>query len=106
MQPNLFLSVVLAVAAGFALGALAYFLVRLLSRVTRHPALGRLVPSLLALALCVALFPLARPFRALLERLAYQHDLNKLVILGLMAAALGIGFRISILILRGDRRPG
>jgi RsiW-degrading membrane proteinase PrsW (M82 family) len=103
LQPNLFFSVLLALALGFALGALTLFLTALISRTTRKPAVLRWVPTLMALAICVALFRLTGSLRTFLERLAYRHDLDKLVILGLLAAALAMGLRLSVLILRGDR---
>jgi RsiW-degrading membrane proteinase PrsW (M82 family) len=103
LQPNLFFSVLLALGLGFALGALTLFLIALISRTTRKPAVLRWVPTLVALGICVALFRLTSSFRTFLERLAYQHDLDKLVVLGLLAAALAMGLRLSVLILRGDR---
>jgi hypothetical protein len=100
VHPNLFVSVVLAVLAGSALGALAFLLLRLISGSPRKSRLLRVIPTVLVLALCLLLARFMGSFRDFLSRLQYEHDLNRLVILGLLAAALAVGFRLSIQILR------
>ena len=105
MHLNLFLSVLLALFAGFILGTIAFFLISTVSRFSQKPWLRRIVPSLLALAFCLAAFRFTDSLRGFVERLAYQHDLNKLVVLGLLAASLAMGFRLSFLIFGGARRP-
>lgn len=103
MQPNLFFSVLLALALGFAFGALMLLLVFLIGKVTRKPWVLRMLPALFAGAGWVLVLRFMGPLQDLLARLAYRHDLHKLVILGLLAAALAVGLRLSVLTLRGDR---
>ena len=98
MHLNLFTSVLIALLAGFVTGAFAFFLIYLVSRLTQKPWVRRITPSLLAIAFCLSILRFMDALRVFLERLAYQHDLNKLVVLGLLAAALAVGFRLSFLI--------
>jgi hypothetical protein len=105
MQPNLFISVLITLVAGFAAGTLAFLLMRLVSKATKRPALRRIFPTLLALVFFVAAFRFSGDLRRFLDRLYFEQGLNKLLVLGLLAAALAVGFRLSFLIFAGNRRP-
>ena len=104
MHPNLFFSVLIALVLGFTAATLALFLVRLVSKATQHPLVRRIFPTLLALTFFVTAFRFAENLRRFLDRLYLEYGLNKLVVLGLLAAALAVGFRLSFLIFAGSRR--